>query len=195
MADMEMTAIRKIGWIYWQNQKEVQESKQRFLKIQINLTKCSIIERKVDFMLKLYLDNCCYSRPFDDLRQEKNNLEAQAIKVIIDKYCKDEFQIYTSDALVLEMNNIKDQIKRAKVLEVYNKLNLTNIKFSEKIKQRAIELRQYNIKDMDSLHLAFAESKNVDYFITTDRLLINASKRANLKIKVMNPIEFVMEVI
>lgn len=146
-------------------------------------------------MLKLYLDNCCYSRPFDDLRQEKNNLEAQAIKVIIDKYYKDEFEIYTSDALVLEMNNIKDQIKRAKVLEVYNKLNLTNIKFSEKIKQRAIELRQYNIKDMDSLHIAYAENLNLDYFITTDRLLINASNRANLKIKVINPINFIMEVI
>ncbi len=146
-------------------------------------------------MLKLYLDNCCYSRPFDDLRQEKNNLEAQAIKVIIDKYCKDEFEIYTSEALVLEMNNIKDQIKRAKVLEVYNKLNLTNIKFSEKIKQRAIELRQYNIKDMDSLHIAYAESLNLDYFITTDRLLINVSNRANLKIKVINPINFIMEVI
>ena len=146
-------------------------------------------------MLKLYLDNCCYSRPFDDLRQEKNNLEAQAIKVIIDKYSKNEFEIYTSDALVLEMNNIKDQIKRAKVLEVYNKLKLTNIKFSETIKQRAIELRQYNIKDMDSLHIAYAESKDVDYFITTDRLLINASKRSNLKIKVINPIEFIMEVI
>lgn len=146
-------------------------------------------------MLKLYLDNCCYSRPFDDLRQEKNNLEAQAIKVIIDKYYKDEFEIYTSDALVLEMNNIKDQIKRVKVLEVYNKLNLTNIKFSEKIKQRAIELRQYNIKDMDSLHIAYAESLNLDYFITTDRLLINASNRANLKIKVINPINFIMEVI
>lgn len=146
-------------------------------------------------MLKLYLDNCCYSRPFDDLRQEKNNLEAQAIKVIIDKYCKDEFEIYTSEALVLEMNNIKDQIKRAKVLEVYNKLNLTNIKFSEKIKQRAIELRQYNIKDMDSLHIAYAESLNLDYFITTDRLLINVSNRTNLKIKVINPINFIMEVI
>ncbi len=146
-------------------------------------------------MLKLYLDNCCYSRPFDDLRQEKNNLEAQAIKVIIDKYSKNEFEIYTSDALVLEMNNIKDQIKRAKVLEVYNKLKLTNIKFSETIKQRAIELRQYNIKDMDSLHIAYAESLNLDYFITTDRLLINASNRANLKIKVINPINFIMEVI
>ena len=74
-------------------------------------------------------------------------------------------------------------------------MELTEIDYSEEIKKRAIELRQYNIKDMDSLHLAFAESIDVDYFITTDRLLINASKRANSKIKVINPIEFIMEVI
>lgn len=146
-------------------------------------------------MLKLYLDNCCYNRPFDDLRQEKNNLEAQAIKLIIDKYWKDEFEIYTSDALVIEMNNIKDQIKKAKVLEVYNKLNLINIPFSNNIIKRASELRQYNIKNMDSLHIAYAESSKIDYFITTDKLLINASSRANLNIKVINPISFIMEVI
>ena len=146
-------------------------------------------------MLKLYIDNCCYNRPFDDLRQEKNNLEAQAIKLIIDKYQKDEFEIYTSDALVIEMNNIKDQIKKAKVLEVYNKLNLINIPFSNNIIKRASELRQYNIKNMDSLHIAYAESSNIDYFITTDKLLINASSRANLNVKVINPISFIMEVI
>lgn len=61
--------------------------------------------------------------------------------------------------------------------------------------QRAIELREYNIKNMDSLHLAFAESVPVDYFLTTDKLLINASKRANLKINVVNPVEFIMEVV
>lgn len=146
-------------------------------------------------MLKLYLDNCCYNRPFDDLRQEKNNLEAQAIKVIIDKYCNSEFEIYTSDALVFEMNNIKDQIKKSKVLEVYNKLNLNNIKSSDSILMRACEIRKYNIKNMDSLHIAYAESSNIDYLITTDRLLINASSRAKLKVKVINPINFVMEVI
>ena len=146
-------------------------------------------------MLKLYLDNCCYNRPFDDLRQKKNNLEAQAIKLIIDKYWKDEFEIYTSDALVIEMNNIKDQIKKAKVLEVYNKLNLINIPFSNNIIKRASELRKYNIKNMDSLHIAYAESSNIDYFITTDKLLINASSRANLNVKVINPISFIMEVI
>ena len=146
-------------------------------------------------MLKLYLDNCCYNRPFDDLTQEKNNLEAQAIKIIINKYCNNEFKIYTSDVLVFEMRNIKDRIKRAKVLEVYNKLNLTNIQFSNKIIKRAQELRKYNIKSMDSLHIAYAESSNIDYFITTDRLLINASSRVNLKVKVINPINFIMEVV
>ena len=146
-------------------------------------------------MLKLYLDNCCYSRPLDDLTQEKKKAEAQAIKVIINKYCNNEFKVYTSDALVFEMKNIKDIIKRAKVLEVYNKLNLINIEFSDKIIRIAHEIRKYNIKNMDSLHIAYAESSEIDYFITTDRLLINASNRADLKVKVINPINFIMEVI
>ena len=36
--------------------------------------------------------------------------EAQAIKLIIDRYWKNEFEIYTSAILVVEMDNIKDQI-------------------------------------------------------------------------------------
>ena len=48
---------------------------------------------------------------------------------------------------------------------------------------------------MDALHIAFAENANVDYMITTDKLLLNASKRADLTTKVINPVEFIMEVI
>lgn len=48
---------------------------------------------------------------------------------------------------------------------------------------------------MDAYHIAYAESSNIDYFITTDKLLINASSRANLNVKVINPISFIMEVI
>lgn len=146
-------------------------------------------------MLKLYLDNCCYNRPFDDLEQEKINLEANAIENIFRKHINKEVEIYKSMAIDFEISKIKSDNKRRQVEDLYDAIELTEIDYSEEIKQRAIELRQYNIKDMDSLHLAFAESKNVDYLITTDRLLINASKRANLKIKVINPIEFIMEVI
>ena len=146
-------------------------------------------------MLKLYLDNCCYNRPFDDLEQEKINLEANAIENIFRKHINKKVEIYKSMAIDFEISKIKSDNKRRQVEDLYDAMELTEIDYSEEIKKRAIELRQYNIKDMDSLHLAFAESKDVDYFITADRLLINASKRANLKIKVINPIEFIMEVI
>ena len=146
-------------------------------------------------MLKLYLDNCCYNRLCDDLEQEKINLEANAIENIFRKHINKEVEIYKSMAIDFEISKIKSDNKRRQVEDLYDAMELTEIDYSEEIKKRAIELRQYNIKDMDSLHLAFAESKDVDYFITADRLLINASKRANLKIKVINPIEFIMEVI
>ena len=146
-------------------------------------------------MLKLYLDNCCYSRPFDDIKQEKINLEANALENIFRKHINKEIKIYGSIAIDFEISKIKSDNKRRQVEDLYDAMELTAIDYSKEIKQRAIELKQYNIKDMDSLHLAFAESKDVDYFITTDRLLINASKRTNLKFKVINPIEFIMEVI
>lgn len=146
-------------------------------------------------MLKLYLDNCCYNRPFDDLEQEKINLEANAIENIFRKHINKEVKIYKSMAIDFEISKIKSDNKRRQVEDLYDAMELIEIDYSEEIKQIAIELRQYNIKDMDSLHLAFAENNDIDYFITTDRLLINASKRANLKIKVINPIEFIMEVI
>ena len=145
--------------------------------------------------MRIYLDNCCYNRLFDDLEQEKINLEANAIENIFRKHINKEVEIYKSMAIDFEISKIKSDNKRRQVEDLYDAMELTEIDYSEEIKKRAIELRQYNIKDMDSLHLAFAESKDVDYFITADRLLINASKRANLKIKVINPIEFIMEVI
>ena len=146
-------------------------------------------------MLKLYLDNCCYNRPFDDLTQEKVNLEASAIETILRKHINKEIEIYKSMAIDFEISKINYENKKRQVEDLYDAIESIEIVYSQEIRQRAIELREHNIKDMDSLHLAFAESENVDYFITTDRLLINASKRANLKIKVINPIEFIMEVI
>ena len=60
-------------------------------------------------MLKIYLDNCCYCRPFDDLCQQKNNLEVQAIKFIISKCSEKKLEIYKSDALYYELSNIKNK--------------------------------------------------------------------------------------
>ena len=106
-----------------------------------------------------------------------------------------EVEIYKSMVIDFEISKIKLDNKRRQVEDLYDAMELSQITYAPEIKQRALELKQFNIKDMDALHLSFAESTDIDYFITTDRLLINASKRANLRIKVINPIEFIMEVI
>lgn len=141
---------------------------------------------------KLYLDNCCYSRFFDDFSQKEIELEAKALKIILEKYIKKELDIYKSLAIDFEISKMKNNIKKIQVMVLYKTLNLAKIEYMVEVKQRALELKNYNIKDMDALHLAFAEKGDVDYFITTDKILINASKRANLKFKVMNPIEFII---
>ena len=110
-------------------------------------------------------------------------------------YVKDKIIIYKSRAIDYEISRISNGDKRRQVEDLYDAMELSQITYTPEIKQRALELKQFNIKDMDALHLSFAESTDIDYFITTDRLLINASKRANLRIKVINPIEFIMEVI
>lgn len=63
-------------------------------------------------MIKLYLDNCCYNRPFDDLSQEKNKIEAQAIETIIKMYADGNIIIYKSRALEFEINKITNINKR-----------------------------------------------------------------------------------
>jgi len=147
-----------------------------------------------DVMLKIYLDNCCYNRPFDDLTQIKINLEAKAIESILSMHENEKLEIYTSEVVNFEISSISDTSKKQQVEDLHDMLPLKNIESNDLIKNRAIELRKSNIKDMDSLHIAFAESANVDYFITTDKILINVSNRVKLKTKIINPIKFVMEV-
>ncbi len=146
-------------------------------------------------MLKLYLDNCCYNRPFDDLKQEKICLEATAVEDILKLSINQKLLLYKSIAIDFELSRISDGNKKRQVEDLYDAMNLIDIPYNDTIKIRATELRKYNIKDMDALHIAFAESANVDYMVTTDRLLLNAAKRADLMVKVINPVEFIMEVI
>jgi predicted nucleic acid-binding protein len=46
---------------------------------------------------------------------------------------------------------------------------------------------------MDSLHIAFAESIEADYFITTDKFLLSITKKVAIKTRIMSPIDFIME--
>lgn len=109
-------------------------------------------------------------------------------------YVNNKITIYKSRAIDYEISRISDGDKRRQVEDLYDGLELENIPYTYELDKRVEELEKYNIHYMDAYHMAYAESKEVDYFITVDKQLINASKKVNLKIKVINPIEFIMEV-
>ena len=85
--------------------------------------------------MKIYLDNCCFNRPFDDQSQIKIHIEAQA------------------------------------------KLDI----------QKSIKQGKY---DLVWSYILEYENEKCEYFITTDRLLLNKNVDS---IKIVNPAQFILE--
>jgi hypothetical protein len=145
--------------------------------------------------LRLYLDVCCLNRPFDDQSQDKVRLETEAIISIL-KQCDagDGWKLVGSDALRFEISKNTDSMKRQKLMMLHRGA-AEKIKYNAAIKTRAAELRMFNVKLFDSLHLATAEYANVDAFLSTDVRLIKAAARSDIKIRVDNPLKFYLEVL
>lgn len=144
--------------------------------------------------LRIYLDNCCYNRLFDDRSNIKNYLEREAVLIIMQKAFDGEFELVGSDILKIEIGKISNTEKLKNVEGVYNALVVDNIEIDDSIEKRAVEIRELsNIRAFDSLHLASAE-EGADVLITTDIKFLRNSQRLQPKIEVKNPIVFVTEV-
>jgi predicted nucleic acid-binding protein len=143
--------------------------------------------------IKIYLDTCCYNRPFDDGTQENIRLEADAIIKIIELAKNHKFEIVSSEFVKYEIEKISNVEKRSKVLKLfYCDYYFT---LSEQIEKAARYYRTFNIKTFDSLHLAVTEVHRIDFLLTTDLNFINFSTRFEHFAKVMSPTDFLAEVI
>ena len=145
--------------------------------------------------MKIYLDNCCFNRPFDDQTQERIHLESEAILMILKRGQIGEYRIVGSDILKLEIERMHDEVKKYRVRELYNVVG-ENVIYTEAIKMRAQEImEQSNIRSFDSMHIASAETANADVMLTTDDKLEKMASKLQLKIRVMNPLKFAWEAI
>ena len=145
---------------------------------------------KGENMIKIYLDNCCYSRPFDNEVNKEIENEIKAIEKIMKRYLKKELEIYKSKIIDFEINKMPIGNKRRQVEDLYDSLELKEIKYSDKVQDIVKRLKENNINNMDAYHIAYAEKENIEYFITVDKILINKAKKIKTKIKVINPIDF-----
>jgi len=145
--------------------------------------------------LKLYLDNCCYNRPFDDQSQERIYLESEAILSILKRCEQQQFEVFGSPILQLEINQMRDEEKKLKVESLYRVVK-SEISYTPEVKKRSEEIMQLSkIRSFDSLHIAIAELAGLGFLLTTDDKLEKMAANLDLKIKVQNPLKFILEVL
>jgi len=65
---------------------------------------------------------------------------------------------------------------------------------TKKLADRAMEFHAHKIGGFDSLHISIAESANADVMLTTDDKLYKRVQKTNAKIRVANPVTWLMEV-
>lgn len=139
--------------------------------------------------IKIYLDTCCYNRPYDDQTQLRINLEAQA-KLFIQKQIIDgNLDLIYSFISVYENSQNPFPIRKNAIFSFFsNAVTYINYENIAVIKQRAAEIIKTGIKDKDALHISCAIEGKADYFITTDSRLLKFSSD---QIKIINPIDFI----
>jgi hypothetical protein len=64
--------------------------------------------------MKIYLDTCCYNRPYDDQTQERIHLEGEAVLAIINRRKQSNDEIIGSPVLDFEIGQIENMEKQEK---------------------------------------------------------------------------------
>ena len=135
---------------------------------------------------RVYLDNCCYNRPYDDQARPGIELEAKA-KLYIQKLIAENDVNMVSSVFLEYENDANPSSTRKKAIKNFLPLAKEHVDKREDVVSIAQEINAKGIKPIDSLHLASAIYADCDFFITTnDELLAYKDNR----IRVINPTDF-----
>jgi hypothetical protein len=139
--------------------------------------------------MRLYLDNCCFNRPFDEQEQLKIKLETQAKISIQSDILRGKHELIWS--YILEYENQQNPYchRRSAIYAWKNAAAILCIE-NEEILTFAQKLCGMQIRVKDALHIACAVYAHADYFITTDRKLLNTKID---DVRILNPLTFINE--
>jgi predicted nucleic acid-binding protein len=136
---------------------------------------------------RLYLDNCCFNRPYDDQSYLVIRLETEAKLYIQQEILNETFELVWSYILDFE-NSVNPYLNRRQAISEWKNIAVLDVDVSEEIVERGKEIMQKGIKKKDALHIASAIQAKCDFFLTTDKKLLNSNFG---EITVINPLEFI----
>ncbi|GHU72411.1 hypothetical protein FACS1894184_20120 [Clostridia bacterium] len=140
--------------------------------------------------MRIYLDCCCYNRPFDMQSNRTIAFETTA-KMLVQQWVMEE-QVELVDSFVLreELSGITNEQKLGIIYQFIDdnaNVFIASDKAAE-VLALAGDIMSEGIKYMDASHLACAIVSKANYFLTTDKRIL---KYKGSLINVINPIDFV----
>ena len=142
--------------------------------------------------MRVYLDNCCYNRPYDDQTQLRISLETQAKLYVQTQIKNNTIELATSYILLYENSENPYEMRKKSILEFVQSNSRVHIDYdrSDEVALKAQEIMATGVKTKDAYHVACAILSSCDYFLTTDKRLL---KYQTSEITMMNPIDFIEE--
>lgn len=140
--------------------------------------------------MKIYMDNCCYNRPYDDQTYIRIHLETEAKLHIQQVVRNGEIDLVTSYMLEYENGKNRFSHKKQAIADFMNanESYYVGINNETEAKMIAEHIMETGIKSADALHVACAILAECDYFITTDDRLLKLQIE---EIQVVTPGEFI----
>jgi predicted nucleic acid-binding protein len=142
--------------------------------------------------MRVYLDNCCFNRPFDDQSSTRNRLEAEAKLEIQQRIINKKVELAWSYVLDHE-NQANPLEERREAVARWKDKSVVDAEETVAILQQAHELAERRLKSKDALHIACALAAGCDFFLTTDDLIVKRMQGYS-GIVVMDPAQFIIEV-
>lgn len=139
----------------------------------------------------MYLDNCCFNRPFDDQGPTRIRLEAEA-KLCIQEHIRGG-RLELAWSYILDFENTANPFdERRTIISGWRQYALIDVAETPTIVQQAEALVGLGLAAKDALHVSCAIAGGCTYFVTTDDEIL---KRGSLVrgITVLDPASFVRE--
>jgi hypothetical protein len=141
--------------------------------------------------VRVYLDNCCFNRPFDSQDQLRVRLETEAKLDIQARLLRGELELAWS--YVLDFENAANPFpERRDEIAWWREVARVDVEETPDTLRLASQLGARGISAKDALHVACAIGGRCDVFLPTDdRLLRNLAGVEG--VRCCNPVELAME--
>jgi hypothetical protein len=126
----------------------------------------------------IYLDMCCFNRPYDDQTQPRIRIETEAKVIIQQKIKNAECELLWSSILDFECAKNPFEEHRIAILNWRNIASVIAMA-DEAVLEQAESLMTHGVNKFDALHVACSIVGGAELFVTTDDRLLKRLRAAD----------------